>query len=426
MVIAFVVVSILVPIDVAVTIGALPRIGPTRILFAAVAIGWFLREIFVRRAHAGKRFPLIGFFSLYAGAVLISAAMSPNSARSLYGASNELFEVLLPFYILVTCFRRPGFWPRLKTALFVTTALACLLSFYEEITHSVLYLSFYPPDDLPIRGNLLRVRAFFYHPIAFGCFLALVVPFVVADLIETRSFRRKIMLSALIGAMMVSAFLTVSRGPLFAFLMEIALFVFVGCRARFQRTILALLGAGALLVGGFLLYETNSTTHQSLQSLLNPSQVSLVQVDEESSEYYRIALLKAVVDRLEGANWIYGLGPGTFYISDVTSEYAGQDHVLVAADSLYLRSLLELGILGTAALILLMVQTIRVCVSGLHTRRGPRNVLALAAVSSVLGFVFTNLTVSMFSLWPLALLFWVSPALVLTFPRQNRTTINNV
>lgn len=420
MVIAFVVVSVLVPIDVAVRVGSLPRIGPARVLFAAVAVGWFVREFVARRATGGKRLPLAGYFGFYAAAVLVSTVLSPESSRSLFGASNQLFEVLLPFFILVACFKRPGFWAQLKMSLFLTTALACVLAFFEEITHRVLYLSFYPPDELPFRGNLLRVRSFFFHPIAFGCFLALIAPFVLADLMETKRLGRKVLLSALLGAMVVSACLTVSRGPLFAIAMEIAVFVAVWCRAHWQRMVLAILVVSGLLVSSIIVYTTNDKASRFIESILNPSQISVGHVDEQSSEYYRVALFKAVVDRLDGPRWIYGFGPGTFFIVDVDSNYAGEQHVLEAADSLYLCSLLELGILGTAALILLMLAAAWVCARSLRADSGRRRLLALASLSSVLGFIFTNTTVSMLSLWPLTILFWMSPALVLALPRREQ------
>jgi O-antigen ligase len=237
---------------------------------------------------------------------------------------------------------------------------------------------------------------------------------------ETRSFGRKVILSALLGAMVVSACLTVSRGPLFAMVMEIALFVVVWCRAHWQRMVLAVLAAGVLLVSSFIIYATSDTVHRFIQSTANPSQISAGHVDEESSEYYRVALCKAVVERLDGPRWIYGLGPGTFFVDDVTSDYAGQQHVLSAADSLYLRSLLEVGVLGIAALLLLMWGTVRVCARGLSGTSSQAHLLALASLASVLGFIFANTTVSMLSLWPLTILFWMSPALVLAFPLQDQ------
>ena len=84
-------------------------------------------------------------------------------------------------------------------------------------------------------------------------------------------------------------------------------------------------------------------------------------MNEASSEYYRFAVVRAALDRLEGARWVYGFGPGTFYMADVRSEYAGQDHVLTAGDCQYALTLVEIGTVGLGIMIVMMTAGVLIC-----------------------------------------------------------------
>ena len=129
-------------------------------------------------------------------------------------------------------------------------------------------------------------------------------------------------------------------------------------------------------------------------------------------EFYRIALAEAVLDRLNGTRWIYGYGPGTFFMADVESSYAGHRHVLTAADSYYVKLLFEHGILGLLSFVSLLMAIVYTGLRNIKRLGYPNNLLVVASWASIVGFIFENTTVSMFSL-PLGLLFWLSVALMM-------------
>ena len=183
--------SILVSVEIGVKLGALPRIGPSLTVLAALLLGAVL--------HCGSRFdreqiaaifaqvPMIRLWIVYIVFLLASAALSINRQASYYSATKEILLQFALVLLLSYFLRDPRFWPRLRTVLFLATAFACFYAVAEEITHYNIFLSFYPTEELVMRGDILRVRSTFFHPIAFGTYLALIYPFLVVDVVKRRS-----------------------------------------------------------------------------------------------------------------------------------------------------------------------------------------------------------------------------------------------
>jgi hypothetical protein len=148
-----------------------------------------------------------------------------------------------------------------------------------------------------------------------------------------------------------------------------------------------------------------------IDSILNPSRLSASRVDEASSEYYRIALFQAVVDRLAGYQWLIGAGQGTFHIADVEARYDDSDHVLTAPDGHYTKVLFEDGMLGLLLMGILLAKCISLCVRAFRMAATLKDRLAvLSAIVGVTGFVLINITVSMYLVFPLSMLFWCAVA----------------
>ena len=160
-----------------------------------------------------------------------------------------------------------------------------------------------------------------------------------------------------------------------------------------------------------MFYGLDFGTKNVATQLINPNRITPKTIHEESSEYYRIALLKAVVEKLKGEEWIYGLGIGTFYLGDIEASYAGHSHTLTAADSQYIKILAENGLSGLISFLFLMVA---ICVQFIKTikRAVDDKILAIWGFAAVIGFLFENITVSMFNYLPLGLLFWIFVAIL--------------
>ena len=132
--------------------------------------------------------------------------------------------------------------------------------------------------------------------------------------------------------------------------------------------------------------------------------------DEASSEYYRVILTKAVLEKLNGLQWIVGFGPGTFHVANIEAIYAGDYHVLEAPDFHYVRVLADSGLLGLTAFLSLLAALLWLCSTALRRAEPDGRAEAAACLAAVVGFILVNATVSMFYTWPLVLVFWFAVA----------------
>jgi O-antigen ligase len=104
------------------------------------------------------------------------------------------------------------------------------------------------------------------------------------------------------------------------------------------------------------------------------------------------------------------MGPGVFHLAEVEEVDDEQHRILTAPDSHYVRLLFEQGLLGTGGFVLLLIAILGKCGRAIRDATGSERMVMVSSLASVAGFVFANNTVSMFTLLPLALLFWMSVA----------------
>lgn len=417
--IAFVAFSIIVPVDLAVKVGSLPRTGPVRVFLAAIITGFLIRFLLIERTPI-PRFSgwlpwSIAIFLFWA---IISSFFSISGLQSFYAVTTLFLEQYFLLYLLVQLMSAPQSGQSLRFWVYLAASAVCAFALFEEIFHVNPFLALYQDEEMAFRGGILRVRSVFFHPIALGCFVTLLLPLIATDLINSASRVKTFMLALLALMMTCVLFLTVSRGAWMALLLESAFFIGWWCWKSLRRAVLV--GVG-LLVAGSALFLANGLAYDlsfTNSALINPSGIAGKKLDESSSEYYRVALAKAVLARLEGGRLIYGYGPGTFHLAEVESHYAGHDHVLTAADSYYLKVVFEYGIVGlfcfTAIMLCILLRGIRVLLSR------PRHQIlpVIASLAAIVAFIFENVSASMFSYsLPLTLMFWVAVASLIVATR---------
>lgn len=423
-------ISIFLPIDLATKIADWPRVGPTRIILATFLAGVMTRGLSVRDGLLDlRRWPLKGPIAIFLVLAAVSSVLSINPARSFYSLIGYILEQFLPFFIIIGLLRKPGFFRSVKNWLYILTMVVCAYSILEEIFRINPVMLLYPEETFLFRGEILRVRATFFHPIAFGCFLTFIFFFVLVDLLSGDRGPKKWPLLALLAAITVALMLTVSRGPWMSLSIGITLLWLIWPGKRSPGKSVAMTVAMFTMISAAWIYLTQDAARGQVNSFINPATQRLGQMEEGSSEYYRIALAKAIFGKMQGYRWLFGFGPGTFFLADVDSWYAGDEHTLTAADSHFLKLLFEHGLLGLTAFLVLLGVIIK---GGLRAARSsghrfhPR---AAAAACAIVCFVFENLTVSMFLLFPLALLFWLTTAFSLmnqvpVRPRAQRGPLN--
>jgi hypothetical protein len=409
-------VSLLLPLDVAIHPPGLPRLGPTRLVMTAVLIGIGLHlATRVRRVSSLVPTSLALAIVAYLICGALSALMSVETRVSIYAViGRDIIEQIVPFLLFLVLFRDRSWWLHVRKALYVTAAIACGVGFAEAFTDSALYASFLPDTDPILREGFARVRGTFLHPIAFGCFICFVYPLVLADVLETDSIWRRLALVVLAACLIAALVLTVSRSPWLVSGFETLLLLVVWARGRALRMAATwAIGTAAIVVSlaGYVLLPGVRRLVDPVLGLFSPGGL-----DEGSSEFYRVALFRAVVERLDRLHWIYGYGPNAFYLSDVTATYAGVTHVLGAPDSHYLKLLLEYGVAGLVAFLVMLALSLEALRHSLSLHAPNHRLLVAACLVSVLGFAVENLSVSYFQMYPLGMLFWMTVALGVSSP----------
>ena len=417
--IAVIIVSIILPEEFAIRISGLPRIGPTRILIALFLVGYAARFLLNKSREPIRRsYPLIVPIAIFLLTAFVSSLFSIDMTKSFYSLLSYTFGQFILFYVIYRSLHIPTFWESFKKALFLITAFVCLIAIFEEIARVNPLLALYPNESIVFREGILRARATFFHPIALGCYLTLIAPFAILDIIEKRKKAARV---ALLSLIVTALFLTVSRGPWLAFLFETSglSFWYLKKNRYAALSASALILAMIIMIGG--IFIGNQGNQKASHNLINPSGIKPGYLDERSSEYYRIALMKAIFKSLKGYRSIIGYGPGTFHLANVESRYAGDEHTLTAADSHFLKVLFEQGILGLLSFLFLIVASVAAAIVAIKHSERSHKPLAVVSLLVICAFIFENISVSMFTLLPLGLLFWVSVGVSLDINDQYRS-----
>jgi hypothetical protein len=408
-------VSILIPLDFGIKAGYLFRIGPTRVVLAAFLIGWLSRCVIVRNGGLSRlNLPLLGVASLYVLSGIFSSFFSVAPLISFYGVlGRDILEQFILFYCFVNFLRKPEFWTHLKFALFLGTAVVCIFGLYEFATHNNPFLGVFEGTNLEFREGILRIRSTFFHPIALGSFLNLIFPFVLVELAGNKDRLQRSLYSLLILLVLVASFLTMSRVPWACLIFEIViLFVWWGSR-KLRSVAIGMSVVAIFSMGLFMAYEKIGLFNRMFRPLVAPQEQ-----EEMSSEYYRVALIKAVVDHLSGERWIYGYGPNAFYLAGVEAHFEGRNKLLTSPDNHYVRVLLEYGAVGAFLFCILIIIAVDRCIQTVRIVEQKQKMVGIACIASVLGFLVANASASLFQMYPLGMLFWMCVAVSLTLSKK--------
>ncbi|MBI2423815.1 MAG: O-antigen ligase family protein [Candidatus Hydrogenedentes bacterium] len=408
--------SILFSLDIAITIEPLPRIGPTRGFMGAFVIAAILRILFHGRLadEARAQFPLIKLITLYVLSNFISTVVSVAPLTSFYAVvGREIIEQFFLFFLLTYFLQAPGFWGRLKTGIYAATLVVCLYAFVEEAIGMNPLLVFYPDAWPDVRAGILRVRSTFFHPIALGCYINLIFPLVVTDLLRPSTTPRRMFFVMLAFFLLITSFLTVSRVPWICLFLEILVFVvwFVRHDLRRVTMLLSVVVLGMLAV--VLAYNLNATVNNLFSPFVAPTRV-----EEGSTSYYRWVVVEAVWDRVQSPRMIFGYGPNSFNEAEVEVTYDNVTRILYEPDLHYARIVFELGIVGSTLFLLLLGLTLHKGYCALRDLEGEAQFLALACTAGIAGFILVNFSVSMYTMYPLGMLYWLLVAVLYRLPLQ--------
>lgn len=424
--------ALVVPLDLAVVVGGLPRMGPTRGFLLCWYCGAGLRtlvSILASRAAAARHpagAPLPPGLLFCAGSYLLVGlvgcwfSVAPQvSLNAVLG--RDLLEQILLGVVFCHYFARDGFYRRLMTVIMICTAFLCLFSYFEFLFQQNPLIRLYGDPDEGIRFGLLRARATFFHSIAYGVYLNLIFPLVWVEAIEGDTAARRRSALMLVVMIVAGSAVALSRAPWMCLCLEFLIL----CGWRYHRDVAQFVRLGvvvALIFSFFVgLYLFEPNFHRLFYGIVNPTKIG-----DEATEYYRWLLIKAIWEQMMAGGdlvqrVLLGYGPGAFQEVGVEARFSTDTHVLQAPDLHYVRLVFEYGVVAAAMFGILLAGALRHAWRAIQHHAGtPRAELAIACFCSLLGFILVNFTVSMFPQYPLGMLFWMVLALSLRLEVQVR------
>lgn len=380
---------------------------PYRVLVALVVVGWvasLLVDPRVRLRASGFEAPLL----LLAVAVVASVAangdrVGPVTADVVKDVT-FLASFLLVFYLVVSVVRSQRQVDGLVITLVLGGAVVGLCAVIEARTHWNAFnevhrlLPILEPERLPggeTRGGRLRTFGSAQHPIALGAALAMLLPLAVA--LAFRSGRRIWWVPALLIAL--GALATVSRTSVV--MLAVGALVILWLRPiQTRRFVLPV-----LLLLPIVVHVALPGTMGSLKKAFLP-EGGLVAEQQKSAGQRgagRVADLGPALQEYS-TRPIWGQGYGT-RITD--AERANADIL----DNQWLKTLLEIGIVGAIAWLWFLVSIVRRLGRAAKDDDGPSGWLAAALAASVAAFGVGMLTYDTFSFIQVTFLLFIMAAL---------------
>ena len=374
--------------------GALPiELEPYRIIIAAILACWacaLAADPRVRVRATGLEVPL--------GALLLAMLLSMvaniervNAAGPTVVKNFTFFlSYLLVIYFIVSVVRSRRDLDRMLMLLVgggTILAVAAIIegrtgtNFFNWYSQVIPFLHYVDEGIAQARGSGLRARASAQHPIALSAALVLLLP--IAVYLYHRHRRR---LWLVCGALLTLGAL--STGSRTGTIMLIAVLVSFLCikprdTIRLLPWLLPLLVVVQLVMPGTL---------GTMRSMLNPSYVIAEQSYDEGATAGRVADLGPALDRWATKPFL-GSGFGTT-VADPNAPKESEQQIL---DNQWLGSLLQIGAIGTLALLGLFVLAVRKLVIRTRETQGPESWLSAALATSVIAFAVGMLTFDAFA-----------------------------
>ena len=227
-----IVVSNLVPIEF-MPLTTSPRMGPTRIIILTYLMAVAIRVLLANRWNLKPLWQIPwGTAAIYAGFLLISLSQSIDRRASVLFLIDQVSVAGLffcAFYLLRDARERQTINIFIVVCTFIVSALAML----EFVRGATIFGDLFFDGDINldnVRMGIERVRSTFFHPIALGSYINLVLPTLLVTRLRS-SGATQATLDIVIIMAVLAQFLTVSRVPWLLLVMEVV-YVFMIVRAE--------------------------------------------------------------------------------------------------------------------------------------------------------------------------------------------------
>lgn len=366
-------------------------------LLAPLMIAVFAVRVLTGREQMRRSpldFTIVAFVLVIAIGFVITMDVGDGDARryAMTRIITFIVEYIAIFYLAFWTVRDSSARARMVMVLVVAMGLVAAYGLVEAVTHQNYVNAIdtgLAKDDVArrvfTRADLTRARSMFEHPISLGTALAMTLPLALHITTFARPRAGRLVGWVALVLMLACLVATVSRGPYLAAILALATVYLAGGAKKVRaRMVIGLTGfATVVVLFGWPLVERVFSTFAidaSVQSRL--------------VDYPRVL-------RIFAAHPLLGQGLGSLNPSS-----------FAYVDNYFLKTLAELGLVGVATLVGLLV-SVMIALS-LALRRlsaGPERSLAAAALGAAAAFILQTATFDSFSFSKSSGVFWLIVAI---------------
>ena len=347
----------------------------------ALAVLWIL-SLAVGRSAAPRwrRAGLIGVsIALFASIAVVSQLLNAGNIAALQegAVATKRLALLLSyfaFFVLVLTIIRPGEVSAFAVLILGAACITALGTIYQYRAGGNPFYDFWNAvsgpfldvDPAPLKENdydrdLITGPA--EHGLSVATMVTLALPIALAYLVESRTTRTRLLTAAAVAILVMGAFATLRRSALI--LPAAVLVVFIVYRPRAMLRALPLF-LPILLVAPFVVPDALGST---VNQLVDPNS-NIAASNEGRTEDYLAVFPDVVARTATGRGW------GTF-----------QPDVYRFLDNQYLLTLVEVGVLGLAAFVLMLIAGWVEGHRGRRSRERRLRRLSLSAVGATAAFM---------------------------------------
>ncbi|MFA6908861.1 MAG: O-antigen ligase family protein [Patescibacteria group bacterium] len=350
-------------------------------------------QITVRHQWRETRWPWRWLICAFAVAGAVAVAVSPNIRNALGLYKAYVIEPVLFFIVVVNVMKTPAHWKKIFFALGSSVVIIGLAALFQQA------------DILPGAGSYLlehppRSTSLFEFPTAVGKYVApILAVFLSLLLVKTKSVGRgmwhsgNVMYIGVIGFGIMALMLSVSRGALIG---VGAALVFVSFFSRWRKWLL--IGIASIAV---LCLVIPVTRHEL---------VSIVNIQDTSADVHVVmwkGTLRMIADRP-----IFGAGLAGF--PELYEQYKEASHVefFPNPDHLFLTLWVEMGLLGLAVFLWIIVKWLRTGVFVVKSQYAEYRPYAVGVMAALVAVITHGFFDTPYFKNDLAVMFWALAAVL--------------
>ncbi len=368
----------------------------------ALAVGGFFSMLLVLGLHR-ERTVTVGptgvYVVLYAAVYFYATLTSTSLSGSLYPGLLTIAFVLF-YFVVTSCGITEQTMTRLLTAMVTVGVVVSFYGFYQLLNPSQ-FRSVWTDTDM-FSTITFRVYSTLENPNVLGSYFLLIIPLGAGLLLTADCKLKRICYLLACGIMGVCLILTYSRGCYLGLLFAAAVFLVLLDR-RFL-----ILGLVLLLCSPLYLPESVLSRFTSIGDMA------------DTSTSYRVYIWLGTLAMLKNY-WFCGVGPGSTAFNMVYPQYAYSAITAPHAHNLFLQITCDTGICGIAVFLILLVSFYRMMFTAIRRETHRKlQILQIAGVSAVSGFLVESMTDYTFYNYRVMLLFWLILGLCVLFCRLGR------